>query len=122
MPLRHYLRENRRDERFAWRIFSVLAIAPYRCDVRVREFPHGGKPGRELNLEHTLHDAWIRLLKMGQDAVVQRFLRARCRSDLLLEAVESSRTCRRDDGAAAPHERVRLDCRTGELSSQEEMR
>ena len=28
LPLRYYLRENRRDERFAWRIFSALAIAP----------------------------------------------------------------------------------------------
>jgi len=121
VPLRYYLRENRRDERFAWRIFSALVIAPYRCDVRVAEVSHGEQLGREVNLERTLHDAWIGLLKVGQDAVVKRFLRLRCRSDPLVDAVEFSRTCRREDRAPAPHRRVRLECRSGDITTHEEM-
>ena len=122
LPLRYYLRENRRDERFAWRIFSALAIAPYRCDVRVQEFAPGEQLGREVDLARTLHDAWIAGLRLGQDAVVRQFLHTRCGSSSLVEAVEFSRLCRREDRAPAPHMRVRLDCRSGAISAQEEMR
>lgn len=121
VPLRYYLRENRRDERFAWRIFSALAIAPYRCDVRVQDFSHGEQLGREVNLGRALHDAWIAKLRQGQDAVMVRFLRARCRSDPRVDAVEFSRTCRREDRTPAPRMRVRLDCRSGDIGTQEEM-
>ena len=121
VPLRYYLRENRRDERFAWRIFSALAIAPYRCDVRVQQFSPGEQVGREVKLERTLHDAWIALLKLGQDVVVERVLRLQCRSDPLVDAVEFARTCRREDRAPAPYLRVRLDCRSGDGSTQEAM-
>src|SRR6185503_682992 len=91
LPLRYYLREDKRDERFAWRIFSALIIAPYRCDVRVQEFPVGQQIGREVDLSRTLHDAWTAALRLGHDVVVDRFLHARCRSSSLVEAVEFSR-------------------------------
>ena len=122
VPLRYYLRENRQDERFAWRIFSALAIPPYRCEVRVQEFAHGEQLGREVNLARTLHDAWTAALRQGQDAVVRQFLHTRCGSSSLVEAVEFSRLCRREDRAPAPHMRVRLDCRSGAINAQEEMR
>jgi len=122
LPLRYYLRENRQDERFAWRIFSALAIPPYRCEVRVQEFAHGEQLGREVNLARTLHDAWTAALRQGQDAVVRQFLHTRCGSSSLVEAVEFSRLCRREDRAPAPHMRVRLDCRSGAINAQEEMR
>ena len=122
LPLRYYLHENRRDERFAWRIFSALAIPPYRCDVRVQEFAPGEQPGRDVDLVRTLHDAWIAALRQGQDAVVEQFLHARCQASPLVGAVEFSRLCRREDGAVAPHMRLRLDCRSGAISAQEEMR
>jgi hypothetical protein len=121
VPLRYYLGENRRDERFAWRIFSTLAIAPYRCDVHVREFPAGDARGREVDLSRTLHDAWTAALRQGQDTVIDRFLDARCRSSSRVEAVELSRLCRRNDGATAPTMRVRLDCLTGAVSAQEDL-
>ena len=122
LPLRYYLRENRQDERFAWRIFSALAIPPYRCEVRVQEFAHGEQLGREVNLARTLHDAWTAALRQGQDAVVEQFLHARCQASPLVGAVEFSRLCRREDGGVAPHMRLRLDCRSGAISAQEEMR
>jgi hypothetical protein len=122
LPLRYYLAESRRDERFAWRIFSALAIAPYRCDVRVQEFAAGERTGRAVDLSRTLHDAWTAALRQGQDAVVDRFLHARCRSSSLVEAVEFSRLCRREDGAPAPYMHVRLDCLSGAISAQEEVR
>ena len=122
LPLRYYLGENRRDERFAWRIFSALAIAPYHCDVHVQEFAAGDERGREVDLSRTLHDAWTAALRQGQDAAVDRFLDARCRSSSRVEAVELSRLCRREDGAPAPTMRVRLDCLTGAVSAQEDLR
>ena len=121
VPLRYYLRDDRRDERFAWRIFSVLAIAPYRCEVHVQELAHGARFGPEVNLGHTLHDAWIVMLRQGQDAVVSRVLRTRClESGPQVDAVEYSRLCRRPDGGPAPRMRVRRDCRSGEVSVVED--
>jgi hypothetical protein len=122
LPLRYYLAENRRDERFAWRIFSALAIAPYRCDVRVQEFAAGERTGRDVELARTLHDAWTAALRQGQDAVVDRFLHVRCGSSSLVEAVEFTRLCRGEGGAPAPTMRVRLDCLSGAIRTQEEQR
>jgi hypothetical protein len=122
VPLRYYLAENRRDERFAWRIFSALAIPPYRCDARVREFAGDDQVGREVNLTRTLHDAWIPMLRRGQGEVVERVLRTRCESGSMVAAVDFWRTCRREDRAPAPFRHVRLDCRSGTTLAQEEMR
>jgi hypothetical protein len=114
LPLHYYLRENRRDERFAWRIFSASMIPPYRCDVRVQELPSGS----DVDLTRTLHDAWTTALRHGQDVVVERLLHTRCESSALVDAVEFSRMCRRDDGAPAPRMRVRLDCRSGVITQE----
>ena len=122
LPLRYYLGENRRDERFAWRIFSALAIAPYQCDVHVQEFGADERVGRTVDLSRVLHDAWIVALRQGQDAVVDRFLHARCASSALVQAVEFSRICQRSDRRPAPFMRVRLDCRSGARTTHEEMR
>lgn len=119
LPLRYYLGDDRRDERFAWRIFSALAIPPFQCDVRVRELTADEPAGRDVDLSRTLHDAWIASLRHGQDAVVDRFLEARCRSSARVEAVEFSRLCRRDDHRPAPSMRVRLDCRSGAIGTEE---
>jgi hypothetical protein len=117
LPLRYYLRENRRDERFAWRIFSTLTVPPYRCAVRVTEVGGESVNRREVDLQHTLHDAWITLLQFGQDAVAERFLRVRCGADPRVGAVQLSRVCRRPDGAPAPHMETRLDCQSGDIST-----
>jgi hypothetical protein len=119
LPLGYYRAENRRDERFAWRIFSALAIAPWHCDVRMQELTDGAAAGRDVDLSRTLHDAWIMALRQGQDAVAEGVLRARCASDASVAAVELSRTCRAADAHPAPQMRVRLDCRSGAIVTQE---
>jgi hypothetical protein len=123
LPLGYYRAENRRDERFAWRIFSALAIAPWRCDVRVQEFADGASGdasgGRDVDLSRTLHDAWTMALRQGQDAVVERVLRARCASSASVAAVELSRVCSAPDARPAPQMRVRLDCRSGTIVTRE---
>ena len=122
LPLRYYQAEIRRDERFAWRIFSALAIAPYQCDVRLQEFAAGDRTGRDVDLSRTVHDAWTAALRQGQDVVVDRLLHARWRSSTLVEAAEFSRLCRRADHAPAPYMRVRLDCRSDAVTTQEALR
>ena len=122
VPLRYYLRENRRDERFAWRIFSALVLPPYRCAVHVVEGA-GGERGerRDVDLQRTVHDGWITLLQLGQDAVADRFLRLRCASDTRVDTVDFSRACRRPDGTPAPHLETHLDCRSGRKTTRETM-
>jgi hypothetical protein len=119
LPLGYYRAENRRDERFAWRIFSALAIAPWRCDVRVQEFADGASVGRDVDLSRTLHDAWTMALRQGQDAVAERVLRARCASSASVVTVELSRVCRASDARPAPQMHVRLDCRSGTIVTRE---
>jgi hypothetical protein len=119
LPLGYYRTHDRRDERFAWRIFSALAIAPWRCDVRVQEFTEGASAGRDVDLSRTLHDAWTMALRQGQDAVAERVLRTRCASSASVTAVELLRVCRAPDTRPAPQMHVRLDCRSGTIVTQE---
>lgn len=86
-PLHYYLlREDRNDERFAWRMFSPTRMLT--CDPT---FLVDNQPAQ---LYSTFHEAWIEIAKRGRFAV--------------LEAM-GARLCRKHPG-----KEVRLDlrCRT----------
>jgi hypothetical protein len=93
-PLHYYLlRDDKNDERFAWRMFSPTRMLT--CDPT---FLVDGQPARLLG---TFHEAWVELARRGRFAV--------------LEAM-GARLC-----AEHPKAEVRLDlrCRTvdGEVDS-----
>ena len=84
-PLAYYLAPERSlDERFAWRMFSVLRTVD--CA------PRGSVGGRPVVWERELHTGWIALLRRGRPAVVEATVEHLARRHPG-EAVELELTC-----------------------------
>jgi hypothetical protein len=113
IPASYYVRRDRDDERFAWRMFSAVRVRS--CDVSVHE-QRGGKV-HEADLEKLLHASWRAALARGRRRVIERFLQKRCR-DGALESVTFVRSCREVDRDKIPEQRVTLSCQNGELRSE----
>lgn len=96
LPLRYYFREDPYDERFSWRMFS--AVRMQRCTLSVFERVDGAE--REIDLDRTIHVAWINMLRRNRAAVIDRFLDFACRRGG--ERVRFSNRCVEPDGEAAP--------------------
>jgi hypothetical protein len=105
IPASYYLRSDRDDERFAWRMFSAVRVKS--CEVKLRERRAGVFANADL--ERLLHASWRSSLARGRRRVIERFMQKRC-TDASLEAVEFVRTCRAVDRKKEPPERLRLDC------------
>jgi hypothetical protein len=116
IPASYYLgRGHPEDERFAWRMFSAVRFR--RCEVEAMELDRAGE--RPLDLQHALHASWVGLLRRGRPAVIEAFLRDRCRHQGL-SAASLRRSCREVDGGTTFHQRYRLECATGRLSRGDE--
>lgn len=71
LPLHYYaLREDPRDERFAWRMFSSLTERP--CDSGFRV------GGRDVDPRRHFADAWVAMASLGRRQVALRMARALC--------------------------------------------
>lgn len=71
LPLHYYaLREDPRDERFAWRMFSSLSEQPCRARFEVG--------GREVDPARFFADAWVRMAGLGRRHVARRMAGALC--------------------------------------------
>ena len=71
LPLHYYaLREDPRDERFAWRMFSSLSERPCRARFEVGS--------REVDPSAFFADAWVRMAGMGRQHVTRRMAGALC--------------------------------------------
>ncbi|MDH5674098.1 MAG: HTTM domain-containing protein [Myxococcales bacterium] len=116
MPLRYYLGEGGYDERFSWRMFSTLRLQ--RCSIAVTE--QGGDSQdlgpRPVDLKSELHVAWINILKRYRPAVVEKFMRSRCRQ-ADVSSVGYLRNCVDTDGATLPPLELKLDCDSGRVQT-----
>jgi hypothetical protein len=66
LPLNYYLlREDKNDERFAWRMFSPVHMHTCRTSIKV------GTPAKPVNLGRTFHEAWIKLASRGRIMVIE---------------------------------------------------
>jgi len=75
LPLHYYLlRDDRHDERFAWRMFSPERMV--RCAPRFTV----GEPGAErpIRLDQEFEKAWRELARRGRMVVVERMALALC--------------------------------------------
>lgn len=71
LPITYYLRRDRHDERFAWRMFSTMRMAT--CDVRMQ------RAGQPVALGGEFHEAWIELAKRGRQSVIEEMGAHLCR-------------------------------------------
>ena len=73
LPLTYYVaREDRFDERFAWRMFSAERMAQCRPQFRVGDEP------RPVSLGATFHEAWVTIAQRGRQDVVDAMARRLC--------------------------------------------
>lgn len=94
-PLHYYLvREDRRDERFAWRMFSPTRML--RCDPVFRV------DGAPAALTRTFHEAWITLAQRGRTVVLEAMGAQLCARHPGAR-VELQLTCTSVDGVTTPH-------------------
>lgn len=73
IPLTYYLRDDRYDERFAWRMFSAVRVE--RCQTAASEMRGG--VARDIPLSR-IHSAWVEHLRRNRLVVIERFLEQRC--------------------------------------------
>lgn len=121
LPLSYYFGDDAEEERFAWRMFSEIAIFHTRCTASVAEsvaVPGAGDgvSVRAVDLGSTVHAAWAAHLSRNRRPVVERFLRWRCQRDPSVTAVEFRRTCRLVPESRVPSIGVRVPCRTDGFS------
>jgi hypothetical protein len=104
IPASYYLRAERDDERFAWRMFSAVRLR--RCEVSAYDVK--GSSRRRVELPHALHASWIRSLERGRPNVIDRFLATRCAADVAEAQLE--RRCREPSGATMAPMLYRRPC------------
>lgn len=113
VPASYYVRGERSDERFAWRMFSAVRVE--RCKVRASVFDAGGERER-IELEHTLHSGWITGLERGRKRVIERFLSRLC-TDRASQESELKRSCE-DAVGGRRLERFRMQCASQRMSHE----
>lgn len=111
VPLSYYWREDRYDERFAWRMFSGIRLQSCQTRVTVER----GAAAEPLRLSKHLHEAWIGHLRRNRRAVIGAFLEERCRLHEDLTGVTLENRCRSATGETRfASQRYRRDCRAGQ--------
>lgn len=110
MPLSYYLGEQREDERFAWRMFSVVRMTP--CRGAAFEVDQQGKR-QAINLTGAVHVAWIALLQRNRHRVVERFMARRCDQEPTPREVRYQNVCQESQLVTATHDFWRV-CKTSE--------
>jgi hypothetical protein len=113
IPASYYVRADRDDERFAWRMFSAVRVK--RCDIELREQRAGA--WTEVDMTPILHASWRNALKRGRQRVIEHLLEVRCEQPGR-EAVELVRRCRNTHGEKYAPERNRLACAAGTLERE----
>lgn len=107
IPGSYYLvRDDRDDERFAWRMFSSVRLK--RCEVVASDRAADGSE-RPIDLASTLHASWIRSLERGRRRVIEHFLATRCRATQVVGAA-LERRCQGASGQPLPDAHYRYEC------------
>jgi hypothetical protein len=115
LPLSYYFNEDDSDERFAWRMFSILSSFQKGCDVAVSEWGRTAAPTGNPPQPLDLQDGWSKLLAKNRLAVVEKYLRLRCQANPMASAVQFMQICTLPRGPKFPYEDIWFNCRTGAL-------
>lgn len=112
IPASYYLgRDDPDDERFAWRMFSVVRLK--RCEVAASETDALGSL-RAIEISKLLHASWVRSLERGRVSVVEHFLALRC-AQRGVAASTLERRCASASGRALPSLVYHYDCASRSL-------
>jgi len=114
IPAAYYVRGDRDDERFAWRMFSAVRVQ--RCRVRGLDSVGAERP-RRIELDGALHSGWVRALERGRERVIERFLRTRCQRSSVTSS-ELRRECEDAANRELGAERFAFDCKSAQLTRE----
>lgn len=117
LPLSYYMRADKSDERFAWRMFSAVNYLQQTCIVSLGEWRTGGKL-RPLPRDEFISKVpygWIKFLHRDRDAVIGKFLGRYCLANPDVVELELLRKCATPDGRSDTLESLKMNCQTGEL-------
>ena len=111
VPATYYLRDDRYDERFAWRMFSAVRL--HACETtadEVRRRPEGLRAS-PIDLARAIHVAWLDHLGRNRRAVIHAFLERRCREPSVVR-VRVVNACVTADDRPLPPIEYGLECAT----------
>jgi hypothetical protein len=75
-PLHYYtVREDKHDERFAWRMFSTVRM----LDCQPLSGAMFTVDGKAVPMGNTFHEAWIKLAERGREVVLEAMADKLCR-------------------------------------------
>jgi hypothetical protein len=117
LPFSYYMRADKSDERFAWRMFSAVKYLQQTCIVSLGEWRPGGKL-RPLPRDEFISKVpygWMQFLHRDRDAVIGKFLNRYCAANPDVVELELLRKCAAPDGRSDSLESLKMDCRTGAL-------
>ncbi|MAQ17288.1 MAG: hypothetical protein CMN30_21140 [Sandaracinus sp.] len=115
VPLTYYLRADRYDERFAWRMFSAVRL--HSCQPVASEEVDGDE--ERIELGQVIHQAWINTMARNREDVIRAFLERRCEGDDEQDAADDRRRvilanhCRTASGRRLPPLVYERQCETG---------
>lgn len=108
VPLTYYVRDDRYDERFAWRMFSAVRL--HTCRTSATE--ETGSGARPIRLGQVVHRAWANHMSRNRRDVVHAFLRRRCDEESV-ERVTVRNDCVATDGTPLEPQVYERECATG---------
>jgi len=118
LPLVYYFRDDKSDERFAWRMFSAVYFEQKNCGVSLAVW----RPGAAMRVlskeevEATIPSGWTEFLTRDYAPVRTKFLRRYCETHPEFAEVQLIRVCKATAaGTRSTMNRTGLICRTGKL-------
>jgi hypothetical protein len=117
LPLSYYMRADKSDERFAWRMFSSVKYLQQTCIVSLGEWRPGGRlrPLPRDEFVSKVPYGWLPLFHRDRGAVVEKFLGRYCLANPDVTELELLRKCAAPDGRRDTLESLKMSCQTGEL-------
>ena len=117
LPARYYLSEVRDDERFTWRMFSVIRMTSCRARLFEARATPGGQRWRESELAPLVHRAWVHALERNRPQVVEAFLERRCQNEGMRQ-VRLVNLCRDHRGQTQQPRFYTRDCHQGSFEER----
>ena len=106
LPIKYYAQKNSDDERFAWRMFSVVRLNS--CNISVKKKSFGF--WEEINLTKTIHKAWENsLIRNRPERLKQKFFLFLCQNKEVQE-LTLLRSCYSPTGSPLPKQKWQYNC------------
>lgn len=114
VPATYYLRDDRYDERFSWRMFSAVRLHACETSAEETRLAPDGPRTAPIDLARTLHVAWLDHLGRNRRSVIHAFLERRCR-DRSVVRVRLVNACVTAEERALPPLVYARDCASGRI-------